>query len=659
MYLILVESPSKCKKIESFLKEDYKNSKVMATCGHFREVESIEKNDDNYSINFKVINSKIKHISSFLYQNKPEIILATDNDREGEAIAWHICDYFDLDLLETKRILFNEITKTAILKAMKNPTQLNMPLVEAQMARVICDRWIGYKFTPSLWNQFQHFKNVSAGRCQTPTLRLVEEREELISKNPMELWIQVEFSDKEKTTLSLNKNFDKEDEIVEFLEKSTSWEHKITKKEKKVATRNAPPPFCTSKLQQHCSSEFNWSPVQTMKVAQSLYEKGCITYHRTESTTISKDFQEKAVQWITENYGKAFVKQESKEKKEKECPHECIRPTTVEKKNTKGSDITLDTPEKKLYHCIWLRTLQSLMSACLLDVVHFQLNCPSSPVAYYEKTFEIPTFLGYRILQDNTVKSDTVKSDKKEKDFKEIKMWQVGTIILYDKIVAKQVIKKKILHYNEGQLVKLLDEKKIGRPSTFSSFVQKIQDREYVQKRNYESPPVELCQWILKKDNIQTKKNTDKVNEKQKLILEEKGKQICTFLYKEFDLFFNYEYTAKMEAQLDKIAEGKLQKNAFLMELEKKLEEYKLPPKQKSFVSDFTGNKNSRYDGEKRTFELRKINADLIIKPGKNGWSDYIYNKKTKKCLSLQSFPFDYLECPDEHLIRFVSHFSK
>jgi DNA topoisomerase-1 len=641
MYLILVESPSKCKKIESFLKEDYSKSKVMATCGHFREVESIQK---DFSIQFKVIDSKIKSISSFLYQNRPEIILATDNDREGEAIAWHICDYFDLDILETKRILFNEITKTAILQAMKNPTRLNMPLVEAQMARVVSDRWIGYKFTPSLWNEFSQFKNVSAGRCQTPTLRLVDEREELILKNPLELWIQVEFVDKEKTTLSLNKNFNKEEEIVEFLEQSKSWEHTITKKDKKVATRNAPPPFCTSKLQQHCSSEFQWSPTQTMKVAQSLYEKGCITYHRTESTTISKDFQNKAKQWITEKYGESFVKQASKEKKEKECPHECIRPTTVEKK-----EVTLDALEKKLYHCVWLRTIQSLMSACSLDIVSFQLNSPQFPTAYYEKTFEVPTFLGYRILQEN--------NKEKETNLKET--WQVGSIVFYDKIFAKEVVKKKIMHYNEGQLVKLLDEKKIGRPSTFSSFVQKIQDRQYVQKRNYESPALEFHNWTLKKDNIQTKKIIDKISEKQKLILEEKGKQICAFLYKEFDLFFNYEYTAKMEAQLDLIAEGKMQKDVFLLELEKKLEEYKLPPKNKTFSNRGKFKNQAQNNGEKPIYELRKINADLVIKPGKNGWSDYVFDKKTKKCHSLQAFPFDYLECPDEHLIRFVSHFSK
>jgi DNA topoisomerase-1 len=591
MLLLLVESPSKCKKIESFLKEDYPGSRVMATCGHFREVHCIRP---DFSIEFHEISSKIRQISSFLYQHQPEVILATDNDREGEAIAWHLCDYFSLPVNDTKRILFNEITKSAILEAMANPTVVDMKIVHAQMARVICDRWIGYRCTPPLWSKFAQWKNVSAGRCQTPTLRLVQDREEEIEKNTLKLHVLVECHTANGPILAINKPLlDASNEFIRnFLTESKTWDHVVLSADGKEATRNAPPPFVTSSLQQYCSSTFHWSTVQVMQMAQKLYEKGFITYHRTESTMIADSFRKQANEWIVEKYGETYLRNDVRP--HKPGAHECIRPTAVVKDTEELAEL-----ERKLYDAIWKRTMQSLMSACCLDVVMVRVNCPLGNSVCYEKTIERVKFPGYRILQ-------TVK----ESDESRMVAFTKGQKIMVDKIVAKEAPVKKILHYNEGQLVKLLDEKKIGRPSTFSSFVQKVQDREYVQKQNFRGPEMTLRQWTLQSGKIYSRQKKECVSEKQKLVLQKKGSDICRFLYDEFDRFFNFAYTAEMEANLDKIATGTLQKDDFLKLLETELG----PSKTQAEVPSC----------------LRVINHDLTIRPGKNGWSDYIFIKSKK-----------------------------
>lgn len=639
MLLLLVESPSKCKKIESFLKDKYDNVKVLATCGHFREVTSIKS---DFTIQYKVIYSKIKQIASVKREYDPEIILATDNDREGEAIAWHICDYFDLSVPNTKRILFNEITKKALLESLENPVRINMSIVEAQMARVICDRWIGYKFTPSLWNQFSKYKNVSAGRCQTPTLLLVKEREDEIKNGKHEFIFPTEMTTENKISLHLNKplapefqkekddesNLEENDEychVTTFLKKSKNWQHKVVQIQKKDATRNSPPPFCTSSLQQYCSTTMGWSPTVTMKLAQTLYEKGCITYHRTESTVMATSFVESANKWIEEKFGKEYIKKD--QKKSKPGAHECIRPTSVEKKKMEGAQ------EKKLYEAIWTRTIQSLMSACELEISTVKIDSPEYPKLFYEKPFENIKFSGFRILNEKENAASPKSIPFQEND-----------LISFEKIMTKESIKKKILHYNEGQLVKLLDEKKIGRPSTFSSFVQKIQDREYVSKKNYESDTFLLKQWTLKGGKITKSTKKDKISEKQKIIMQDKGNEICAFLYQNYEMFFNYQYTAQMEEQLDTIADGKMNKNVFLLDLKQKLDNFEIPKSSK---------KNESLHNP-IVYDLRTINNDLLIKPGKNGWSDYIFDKKTKKCTSLKNFKGDYLTCAETELQIFL-----
>ena len=359
-----------------------------------------------------------------------------------------------------------------------------------------------------------------------------------------------------------------------------------------------------------------------MKLAQTLYEKGLITYHRTESTFVAKSFQEKAHEWIKNKYGENFIRTDCK--KSKPGAHECIRPTRVEK-----SEATLSSPEKRLLEIIWSRTIQYLMSACQLKNVIVTMNSPMLENRY-TILFEHVEFQGYRILQEGRAKQSSKHNLKH--DFKK------GQIVPWKSITCNESVRKKILRYNEGQLVKILDEKKIGRPSTFSSFVQKIQDREYVSKKNIENPDIELSQWKFTWSNdLKKTKKTQKNYEKQKLVLEKKGKDICDFLLSEYQKFFNYEYTAWMEHQLDLIADGKLEKNDFLNNLKQTLAETK--------ISTPTTNSN---------YILRDVNSILVIKPGKNGWSDYIYHKKNKKCISLKNFKKDYMKCPIEDLIDFV-----
>ena len=620
MPLLIVESPSKCSKIESLLKTDYKHVKVIATCGHFRDVESI--NDNDFQIQYKPINSKMQTMRKFITKDE-HIILATDNDREGEAIAWAICDQFDLDVTTTPRIIFNEITKDALLQAMETPTVVNMKRVDAQTCRVICDRWIGYTFTPHLWNNFRDLKNVSAGRCQTPTLHIVKERENEIKNGKHEFQFYTEgfFLKPFDCLFQVKKHVKNVEKIQEGLENSKVKDcYRYSKKQVKKSSRNASPPFCTSTLQQYCSTTFNWSPTHTMKIAQTLYEQGKITYHRTESTSISAEFSQKIKDWIECTYGLEYYGGVIRKAK---GAHECIRPTMIDKSN-----ITLQGDLKRMFEAIWSRTIQSQMAACKLDCITVFIEGPF----LFEKTFEKILFPGFRILQSETQK---VKVDFLES-------LDINSIIDFKHIESKEQIAKKTFHYSEGQLVKILDDKKIGRPSTFSSFVQKIQDREYVSRKNFNGAPYQIRVLRLENGEISTKSREESISEKQKIIMEDKGEQICNFLYEKYEKFFNYEYTAIMEQNLDKVESGELEKKKFLECLKEDLKDFK-PIKN----SNGTSSNNSL---------LRKINQEIEIRKGKNGWSDYIclMEKGKRRFISLKNFRHDYKTCEEDLIYEFI-----
>ena len=631
MNIVIVESPSKCQKIQSILTSEFGNDyKVIACCGHFRDIKTITP---DFQIHFEITPSKFRQYDNMKknIQDANEIILASDDDREGEAIAWHICDTFNLNIESTKRILFHEITKDAIVNGMNNPTIINMDLVNAQMTRMICDRWIGYKISPFLWKNIGNNK-LSAGRCQTPTLNLVYLREkEVINYQP-------EFAFKTNTfflepfheNFSLKKELTTLEECKDFLEKTKNFSHKITNSKEKESSRNPSEPFSTSSLQQYCSSTFSWSPVNTMKLAQSLYEKGFITYHRTESKSIAKEFKEKIKKWVIEKYGSEYSFSRV-EKQKKDMAHECIRPTNIE-----NDEKELNEMEKKLYKAIWHRTIESEMSSSKLNIFTIYISSPIENV-FYEKSFDEVLFLGYKILNPQ-------KEDTKERKYKECK---IGEEVEWKNIKIEQSLKETKQHYTEGQIIKLLDEKKIGRPSTFSSFVDKIQTRNYVKKGNYTSKGVELYQLEMteKTGKIKEKKTEKKTTEKSKIILEELGEKVCEYLYQNFDRFFNFDYTAKMEADMDEIAEGKLDKTIFLSQLQKDL--------------NFSFDNVSKPIIRTISFDNLPEIEEIHIYRGKNNLSDYVYIKKkdVKKpsFISLRNFSLDYKKCSDQDILEFCN----
>ena len=565
MILVIVESPAKCKKIESYLGPGYK---CIASFGHIREIANGLKSIDvknNYDVMFKTIPSKGKYIKSLreAIKKSKEIILATDDDREGEAIAWHICKTFKLPVLSTKRIIFHEITKPAIKAAIANPTRINMDTVNAQLARQVLDLLVGFTISPILWKHISRNTegSLSAGRCQTPALRLVYEQQKLINESPgRKVYDTTGIFTKKNISFTLNYNHDDEDKMAEFLEESANFEHKYSVSKPRVTTKNPPIPFTTSALQQKASNEFNFSPKQTMRLAQTLYENGHITYMRTDSKKYSKEFVDTAKKYIKKEYGEDYVSNniaklvnneggEKKKKKKKDNnaqeAHEAIRPTKINI-NTLSVAGKITAREVKLYNLIWRNTVESCMSAAKYYSITAKITAPENHT--YKYSSEQVIFPGWKIVEG-------YEEDNKEYTY--LLSIKTNTVLDYKQIYSKVTLKDLKKNYTEAKLVQMLEKKGIGRPSTFSSLISKIQDRGYVKKQNVEGKKVNCVDFKLvgeELDEIETTRVFG--NEKNKLIIQPVGIMVYEFLGKHFDNLFNYDYTKNMEDDLDKISKG-------------------------------------------------------------------------------------------------------
>ena len=566
MKLLICESPAKTDKIAKYAGNGYK---CVASFGHIRQIEnglkSIDKNN-NYLVKFCAIPSKNKYISQLRrhIKNADEVILATDDDREGEAIAWHICKMFGLNLNTTKRIIFHEITKPAIQNAINNPTIVNMDTVNAQLARQVLDLLVGYTISPILWKHISRKSetSLSAGRCQTPALRLVYEQQQEINKSPGRKVYNTEgkFLGESYT---LNHNHTNEEEMGDFLEKSVDFEHKYSVTKPKNSTKMSPKPFTTSTLQQKASNEFGYSPKVTMRLAQTLYEGGHITYMRTDSVKYSKEFTDKASKFITGKYGKDYVspfinsitigkKSEEKKKKTKKKKdnnaqeaHESIRPTSidVEKLVEKGK---ITAKEAKLYYLIWRNTVESCMAPAKYLSITAKITAPEKHV--YKHSEEQVVFPGWKAVAGYQEKNKTYHTLLKIKKNLEVE---------YQEIISKVTLKDLKKNYTEARLVQMLEKKGIGRPSTFSSLVAKIQDRNYVKKQNVEGKKIKCVDFKLIGEELE-ENESERVfgNEKNKLVITPIGTVVYEFLEKHFDDLFNYDYTKNMEDDLDKISKG-------------------------------------------------------------------------------------------------------
>jgi len=476
--VVIVESPAKCKKIEEYLGPGYK---CLASFGHLRELPSLDCIDfqDLYRPTYKIIDNAQKKKQIITLRNaindSSEVILATDDDREGEAIAWHLCQLFDLNLERTKRIVFHEITESAIKQALTSPRTVDINLVEAQQCRQILDLIVGFKVSPILWKYISRNSenSLSAGRCQTPALKLIYDNQQEIDQNPViPIYKVTGYFTAKNIPFELNVLMeDKGELITDFLNDSIDFQHVYSCSQPVKGYKYPPEPFTTSRLQQVASNELHYSPKETMKLCQTLYEAGHITYMRTDSKIYSEPFVESAKVWIGKEYGDAYVHSDvlrltksgplKKEKLGKEKgnkgkelaqeAHEAIRPTHIETKSF-GEESTLGAKERKMYQLIWRNTVESCMSPASYFSVTASILGPNvsgiDKQINYTYTCEKMDFLGWKIVSK---KSDSVSPDY----FQYLQTLGQNKPMPYQKIMAKTTLKNQLLHYTEARLVQL------------------------------------------------------------------------------------------------------------------------------------------------------------------------------------------------------------
>jgi DNA topoisomerase-1 len=537
--LLIVESPSKCDKIEKFLGSQYK---CIASKGHLRALDTYKK----YNIVFKNIKEKEDHIkimrTIITQYDKSDIYLASDDDREGEAIAWHICMLFDLPL-DTKRIKFNEITKDAIVKSLQEPGIINMSLIQSQQARQVLDVIVGYKISPFLWKYAYNNKenSLSAGRCQTPALKLIYENylKKKSMKNERNYKVMGWFTSK-NIEFQLNKPLIS---IESFLEKSKKFSYFITSGSHE-SIKNPPRPLNTSTMLVQASQQYNYSAVEIMSLCQTLYQDGYITYMRTESTKYSEDFLNKGSQYVEKTYGEKYLHEDySSLKSQNKDPHEAIRVTKIELSKI-PENIYKNSKLNTIYHYLWKNTIQSLMAKATYKVYTYSIDAPCD--TKYVNNIDIVRFIGWKVV------SGSPKSEENDVIFLNTLVDQ-KVDIKYNKIHAIDNVVCNFSHYNESGLIKKLEDLNIGRPSTYASFIETILTRKYVIKTNIEGEKFLGTDYILtnKIDKVKTEKTVNK--EQNKLVITPIGIIVIEFLLQYFEEMFCYDYTKNMEEGLDKI----------------------------------------------------------------------------------------------------------
>ena len=574
MILVIVESPAKCKKIESYLGVGYK---CIASYGHIREMDGLKSIDigNTFQPTYRSMLSKKKYINSLRtnIQKASEVILATDDDREGEAIAWHICMLFNLSIQRTKRIIYHEITKPAIKKALDNPTHLNINKIYSQQSRQVLDLLVGFKVSPVLWKNISGKSGLSAGRCQTSALRLVYDNyKEISNKTGKCVYNTVADFNLINTSLpfELNKQFKSEEDVNKFLEKSKSFKHELLDKNEKKVFKQPPKPLTTSKLQQKASNDLGFSPKVTMSCAQRLYENGYITYMRTDSLKYSSEFIKSAKNHIHDKYGEKYIsktifslanksnanhaKQADSSKNKKNTKndlaqeaHEAIRPTSVERTSLPING-KITNKELRLYLLIYKNALASCMSPAIYDKLTISIVAPIK--TKYTHITEKVVFDGWcAIYGVETLNENYELLNRLD--------MSSSVEIKYEKISSNMKMVDLKPHYTESKLIQLLETKGIGRPSTYSSIISRIQDKKYVNKEDVPGVKIKCSNYVLEGGNISKKIEENEFgSEKGKLVLQSTGLFVIEFLIKHFNELFEYDYTRNMEAELDKIANG-------------------------------------------------------------------------------------------------------
>ncbi len=551
--LVIVESPAKAKTIEKFLGKEYK---VESSFGHIADLPSKELGVDvnnNFAPKYIVDKDKkalVKKLKD-LADKADTIWLASDEDREGEAISWHLAEELKLDRNKTKRIVFNSITKAAIQRAIENPREINYDLVNAQQARRVLDRLVGYELSPVLWKKIK--PGLSAGRVQSVAVRLIVERErEIEAFNPEAAFrISAEFKTNEGSvfTAKLNKTYASQKEAEAFLKENIGANFSVANLDKKPAKKSPAAPFTTSTLQQEASRKLYFSVSRTMQVAQRLYEAGLITYMRTDSVNLSQDAIDAAKDAIISNYGKEYSKVRNFTGKSigAQEAHEAIRPTEMTNQSP-----SLERDQSKLYELIWKRTLASQMSDAELERTNVKIKA-NTHKEEFTANGEVIKFDGFlKVYLESRDEEDI--SEEQEGMLPAMKE---GEKLLNNYITATERFSRAPYRFTEASLVKKLEELGIGRPSTYAPTISTIQNRSYVEKGTIEGTERNYVQLLLKSDKLTTKDLKENVgSDKGKLVPTDIGIIVTDFLVGHFETILDYHFTAKVEEDFDGIASG-------------------------------------------------------------------------------------------------------
>ncbi len=556
MNLVIVESPAKCSKIQNYLGKDYI---VKSSYGHFRDLKKKELGIDlnnNFQPNYQLIDDKKKIVNDLKssYKKAKNLILAADNDREGEAIAWHLNEVLNNGKMNSKRIIFNEITKTALQNAVKNPTTININMFNAQQARRIIDRLVGFLISPMLWKNIQSSykkdKGLSAGRVQSVVNKLIIERENSIQN----------FERKDYYNLLGNLNYkgnnipikySKVKDLVNYEKKvkpifdlTKTYKFIVTNIKSKIKKENAKAPFITSTLQQEAHNKLNMNSKKTMLIAQRLYESGLITYMRTDSINISDDAHKTIKDEILKLYGNDYYKKNTFKTKTKNAQeaHECCRVTDITLHKLDSNKY--DNDMLRLYDLIWKKTISSQMSPLIKDVLDVEISLEKY---VFNSSYEKINFDGYMIVYNV---NKTTKNDS-------LSLLEKGSILEFTDFSAEQKFTSPEARYNDSSLVKKLEDLGIGRPSTFSNMVNSVLDKNYAVIKDNSGEEIEVINHYLKKQDYSFKKDICKYgNDKGKINPTQIGIIVNEYLNKSFNQIINYDFTALMESQLDLISSG-------------------------------------------------------------------------------------------------------
>ncbi|WP_282017357.1 type I DNA topoisomerase [Salegentibacter mishustinae] len=551
--LVIVESPAKAKTIEKFLGKDYK---VASSFGHIADLPTKElgvDTDGDFKPKYIVSKDKkdvVRKLKGFA-KDAEMVWLASDEDREGEAIAWHLAEELNLKDEKTKRIVFHEITKSAILKAIDNPRGINYNLVNAQQARRVLDRLVGYELSPVLWRKVKG--GLSAGRVQSVSVRLIVEREREIQNFTAEasFRIDAEFAteDGKSFKAKIPKNFDSRKEAEAFLQQNLGADFKVAELTTKPAKKSPAPPFTTSTLQQEAARKLYFSVSKTMTMAQRLYEAGHITYMRTDSVNLSEDARKGAKEEILKAYGDKYAKSRQFKGKTKGAQeaHEAIRPT-----NFANHSVRADRDEQRLYELIWKRAIASQMSEAQLERTNVKIEA-SKHDKQFTANGEVLKFDGFlKVYLEGT--DDDEDAEEQNGMLPALKENQP----LNNKyITATERFTRPPYRYTEASLVKKLEELGIGRPSTYAPTISTIQNRNYIEKGSVDGTEREYLQFVLKGSDIKENKLTETVgSDKGKLVPTAVGMVVNDFLVNHFSNILDYNFTARVEQSFDDIAEG-------------------------------------------------------------------------------------------------------